>query len=1015
MVAGDSVLFKRGDRFSGSIIIQGKTGIYFGSYGQGESPLFWGNGATIGTLFMIRSSSNLIFNGFTISDTTISATDRTTQAKIQIAFTIEQTSRNNQFLHCKLDRIGYGFYITSTSPGQKIDGCDIGNLRMIRNTPTSINPDDDYGGVPVQLSSSNNIFTNNFLHDCWSQSYDYGYDGGGVEFFEEGGVIENNQIAYNTFYDCNGTFEHGSNSDGIANNPIRNNQIYYNKFINCSSLFYINNSGQYKTAVSNLQFYNNILVQNVASRTGNRIICSMATSESTQGIAVFKNNIFQVSNGASMMRSGQWTGGQLIHENNIYKISGGGTLNFTLSTSELNSTQNFWQNTTSSNPIDWDFHLGATTQPINFGQSVGLTRDFAGSVLNGLPDLGIYEYATTQITTNPLVASISVLPMLCYGGTTNVAISATGGTPPYAGTGTFTKVAGVYSYIISDATGARDTVQVVVTQPTAVSITASSGTITQNGGTTSITVVATGGTGSAYQYSLNGNAYQTTGIFSNVGAGTYTVSAKDLNGCVATTNMTITEPAIEPLVAAASTGSIMCNGSTTDVTITARGGVPPYTGIGNFTVVSGSYQYIVSDTRGSRDTVSVIVTQPSLIVLSLSTGSISTQGGNTSITAITSGGTSPYLFSINGGTYQTSNQFTGLSAGNYTVSVKDANGCLKSANTNIASPVFDTLKVTANVGTITCFGGTASVIVSAIGGNAPYTGTGTFFMSAGTRTFTVTDATGAISNVVVTLSEPSAILASVIVAGDVLTSGGTTSVTVAATGGVGPYLYSLDGGILQSSNLFSSVTAGNHTLSVKDQNGCIKIVSFTVNSNLSTITPLKLVVLSKSDVTCRGARDGKIEVLASGGRPPYQYAIGNGSYGIASTFSNLKAGTYRINVRDANQTIASVVVQILEGRRSCGRLINQLEANLADNSIQEVKMESLVYPNPSNSDFNLKINAGSNEEANVEVVDMFGKKLLQSKMRTNSSIRLGQQLKPGIYFVRVILNGKVNTTKIVKL
>ncbi|MEN9963589.1 MAG: hypothetical protein RL582_684, partial [Bacteroidota bacterium] len=365
IAAGDSVLFKKGDRFSGSIVIQGKTGIYFGTYGTGEAPLFWGNGATIGTMFMIRSSSNLVFNGFNISDTTISSTDRTVQAKIQIAFTIEQSSRNNQFLNCKMERIGYGFYITSTSPGQKIDGCEISNLRMIKNTPTSVNPDDDYGGVPVQMSSSNNIFTNNYLHDCWSQSYDYGYDGGGVEFFEEGAVIENNQIAYNTFYDCNGTFEHGSNSDGVANNPIRNNKIYYNKFINCSSLFYINNNGQYKTSVSNLQFYNNVLVQNVLSRTGNRNICSMAISETTPGIVVFKNNIFQVSNGASMMRSGQWTGGQFVHENNIYKISGGGALNFTLSSSELNSTQNFWQNTTSSNPSQWDFHLLPNSQPIN--------------------------------------------------------------------------------------------------------------------------------------------------------------------------------------------------------------------------------------------------------------------------------------------------------------------------------------------------------------------------------------------------------------------------------------------------------------------------------------------------------------------------------------------------------------------------------------------------------------------------------------------------------------------------
>jgi hypothetical protein len=190
-----------------------------------------------------------------------------------------------------MDRIGYGAYFTSTSNNIKIDGCDIGNLRMIKNTPTSINPDDDYGGVPIQVSSSNNRITNNYFHDCWAQSFDYGYDGGGVEFYEEGVPVENNFIAYNTFYDCNGTFEHGSNSDGIANNPIQNNVFAYNKVINCESLFYINNRGQYLCYVSNLQFYNNVIIQTNTTRGGTRM-GSIAQLENRIGMVVLKNNVF---------------------------------------------------------------------------------------------------------------------------------------------------------------------------------------------------------------------------------------------------------------------------------------------------------------------------------------------------------------------------------------------------------------------------------------------------------------------------------------------------------------------------------------------------------------------------------------------------------------------------------------------------------------------------------------------------------------------------------------------------
>lgn len=258
--SGDSIMFARGSRFSGTLTIQSKTGLYFGTYGTGADPLFWGNGATISSLITLRGCSSLVFHNWNISDTTISFTDRTVQAKIQTVFQIESSSTGTVIRKCTMDRIGYGAYITSSSRGQTIDSCDIGNLRMIRNTPTSVNPDDDYGGVPVQFSSRNNVFTNNYLHDCYSVSYDYGYDGGGVEFFEEGDTIKGNVIMYNTFYDCNGTFEFGSSPDGVANKPQVDNVIAYNKIINSSSLWYINNSGQYKTDVRNLQFYNNVII-----------------------------------------------------------------------------------------------------------------------------------------------------------------------------------------------------------------------------------------------------------------------------------------------------------------------------------------------------------------------------------------------------------------------------------------------------------------------------------------------------------------------------------------------------------------------------------------------------------------------------------------------------------------------------------------------------------------------------------------------------------------------------------
>ena len=392
---GDSVLFAKGSKFTGTLTLNSKSNIYFGVYGTGADPLFWGNGSTISVLIKLNSCVNITFYGWNISDTTISATDRYIQAKIQNVFVTYQGCTGVVIRKCRMDRTGYGVYFPPGNNGNTVDSCDIGNLRMIRNTPQSVNPDDDYGGVPVQLSSSNNAVTNNYFHDCYANSYDYNRDGGGIEFFEEGSVIENNIIAYNTFYECNGVFEFGSSNDGIANNLIQNNKIYYNKIINNNTVTYINNNGQYKTKVVHLQFYNNVMLQTVpnANPSGSSgTMFSLATSDATAGIIVLKNNIIQVSNGKPLTRSGQLTGVNLTHTNNIYKLSNGSVTNFTLDGTEISTSGIIWTNTSDANPLNWDYRLTSTSPAINTGVSVGITRDFGGNTVGTTPSIGIYQY-----------------------------------------------------------------------------------------------------------------------------------------------------------------------------------------------------------------------------------------------------------------------------------------------------------------------------------------------------------------------------------------------------------------------------------------------------------------------------------------------------------------------------------------------------------------------------------------------------------------------------------------------
>ncbi len=391
--SGDSILFMKGDRFTGTLRMFGKNNMYFGTYGTGANPLFWGTGAVIPVMFRLTTCSNITFDGLTISDTTISFTDRTVQANIQRVFIIESNSTGNQIINCKMERIGYGVYITAKSNGQAIRSCDISNLRMIKNTPTTINPDDDYGGVPVQVSSRNNIITRNYFHDCYAVSYDYKYDGGGIEFFEEGDTISGNVIMYNTFYDNNGTLEHGSNSDGIANHPIQNNTFAYNKVVNCEGLLYINNRGQYKTRVKNLMVYNNVIVETSVPRLGIGRDVSMATSDTTINIVNLRNNIFTLINGFSVAKSTLFTGPQLTHTNNVYQVTGGGLINFTLDRTEISTLAVIWANTTSPNPLNWNYNPVSPGPAINRGTYVRINLDFDGkTVSQTTPEAGILEF-----------------------------------------------------------------------------------------------------------------------------------------------------------------------------------------------------------------------------------------------------------------------------------------------------------------------------------------------------------------------------------------------------------------------------------------------------------------------------------------------------------------------------------------------------------------------------------------------------------------------------------------------
>ena len=146
-----------------------------------------------------------------------------------------------------------------------------------------------------------------------------------------------------------------------------------------------------------------------------------------------------------------------------------------------------------------------------------------------------------------------------------------------------------------------------------------------------------------------------------------------------------------------------------------------------------------------------------------------------------------------------------------------------------ATQIISPITVSSTNTTIACNGDSSTVVISASGGVAPYTGTGTFTKEAGTHTFTVTDGYANSGSKVITISQPT-LITSTLTFPPVTTVGGTTTVTVSSTGGTGTKLYAMDGGAYQSGTSFTGITAGAHTLSVTDGNACIVSKAFTVNT-----------------------------------------------------------------------------------------------------------------------------------------------------------------------------------------
>ena len=195
----------------------------------------------------------------------------------------------------------------------------------------------------------------------------------------------------------------------------------------------------------------------------------------------------------------------------------------------------------------------------------------------------------------------------------------------------------------------------------------------------------------------------------------------------------------------------------------------------------------------------------------------------------------------------------------------------------------------------------------------PYYTFGTADYTSGSATLTMTVTGGgacgtATSSATVTIST---IPVPQVTGHQQITCNGLTDgvVQLAATGGLAPYSYSIDGGPFQASGDFTGLAAGTYVLRVMDTNGCTADTTVEITEP----TPFTAVIDGTDDVTCHGSSDGAIYATLSGGTEPYNisWAGPDGYTASTSTITGLDAGTYTLTVSDRNNCAAYSFIEVI--------------------------------------------------------------------------------------------------------
>ena len=564
--------------------------------------------------------------------------------------------------------------------------------------------------------------------------------------------------------------------------------------------------------------------------------------------------------------------------------------------------------------FSWD--NGASTQNltnISGGTYIVTVTDANGcqanqsfSIINNVSNCSSFCFLTVQATTTD---------ENCGNGTGTIDVTISQATQPYIFTwsnGATTEdltglSAGTYTITVTDANQCVETLDITVGNNTGNLAIASNQLSNENCGNTdgAIDITVTGGT-LPYTFSWDNGAI--TEDISNLAAGDYTITITDGNGCTFNETFTIINNT-GSLAASTAIINEICGNSAGEIDLTVTGNVGNLTYLwsnGAVTedltgLVAGLYSCTITDANGcilTTPSYNVINESSTLLLTNTSVTNEDCGNGLGAIDLTIQGGTAPITFLWSNAAV--TEDITGLSAGTFSCTISDNNGCqVQTGNINVFNSPGNLSVTTDFVTDEVCGNAAGAIFVTTTGGTAPITyswdnGSTSEDISnliAGNYILTATDANGCSFDLNETVNNTSGTLVlDNAVTSDENCNDGTGAIDIFISGGTMPYTFLWSNGAVTED--LTGLSAGNYDVVVTDANGCTINGNYTINNNTNT---LAVTFIGTAENCSNGS--GAIDLTVTGGTSPYTFLWSNAA--VTEDLTGISGGVYSCTITDA--------------------------------------------------------------------------------------------------------------------